>query len=377
MAKFCLDVTKANVSACPPGHMPLTPSALCVASLNPRPAQMEEVYDASGYMWDDDDKREELMEHGGAARFLVVREVCAEEGKGRPVGFVHFRFSLQGEAVGCLGGQPCLYIMDIQIEKQAQRKGLGRHLVRSLEMIARKQRMMHVMLPVTVADDGQNASLPAALIRPPPLPPPPLSRAPAKASPIFSTANTRGHVSVCDSEQANNKAPKHCDKQQSPLPTPIPNPSLFPRPSGAKAFFLEGMKGFALDDLSSVVSRDRQDAAKLRTPSLHPFIPSSPHPLISPSLINLDAPLLSSLPPFASDPPFASVLPTHALLLPAPSPLFPLVPSRQSTKTAPSLSSRSPSTPPSPMPRPAPKSSPPLPRTATSPPQTPQPRTTP
>jgi len=34
--------------------------------------------------------------------------------------------------------------------------------------------------------------------------------------------------------------------------------------TGAKAFFLEGMKGFELDDLSKVQSRDRQDPAKLR-----------------------------------------------------------------------------------------------------------------
>ena len=34
--------------------------------------------------------------------------------------------------------------------------------------------------------------------------------------------------------------------------------------TGAKAFFLEGMKGFELDDLSRVQSRDRQDPAKLR-----------------------------------------------------------------------------------------------------------------
>jgi GNAT superfamily N-acetyltransferase len=34
-----------------------------------------------------------------------------------------------------------MYIMDIQLEPFAQRKGLGRHLMRTLEMIARKQVM--------------------------------------------------------------------------------------------------------------------------------------------------------------------------------------------------------------------------------------------
>jgi hypothetical protein len=80
-----------------------------------------------------------------------------QEGKGKPVGFVHFRFTLQGEAVGVLGGEPALYIMDIQLVDAVKKKGLGKHLVRTLEMIARQQRMMHVMLPVTVADDGAKA----------------------------------------------------------------------------------------------------------------------------------------------------------------------------------------------------------------------------
>jgi hypothetical protein len=109
-----------------------------------------------------------------------------QEGKGKPVGFVHFRFTLQGEAVGVLGGEPALYIMDIQLVDAVKRKGLGKHLVRTLEMIARQQRMMHVMLPVTVADDN------------------------------------------------------------------------------AKAFFLNGLNGFVLDDLSQVVSRYGSNDARLR-----------------------------------------------------------------------------------------------------------------
>jgi hypothetical protein len=37
---------------------------------------------------------------------------------------------------------------------QVQRKGLGRHLMRTVEMIARKQGMMHLMIPVVVKDEG-------------------------------------------------------------------------------------------------------------------------------------------------------------------------------------------------------------------------------
>jgi len=37
---------------------------------------------------------------------------------------------------------------------QVQRKGLGRHLMRTVEMIARKQGMMHLMIPLVVKDEG-------------------------------------------------------------------------------------------------------------------------------------------------------------------------------------------------------------------------------
>jgi len=142
---------------------------------------MQQVYDDSGYAWCDADKKEELVEHGGAARFLVVRKDSFTQ----PVAFAHFRFTLQGEAVGVEGGAPACYVMDIQLEPEVQRQGLGRHLMRTLEMIARKQGMMHLMMPVVVKDEI------------------------------------------------------------------------------AKSFALAGLKDFALDDLSNVVSYDGQDAASL------------------------------------------------------------------------------------------------------------------
>jgi hypothetical protein len=60
---------------------------------------METLYDDSGYEWCDLDKEDELTEHGGAARFLIV----SDNTEGRKAGFVHFRFTLQGEAVGVPG----------------------------------------------------------------------------------------------------------------------------------------------------------------------------------------------------------------------------------------------------------------------------------
>lgn len=58
---------------------------------------MESVYDASGYGWDDGDKQRELTEPGG--RFLLVREntKSGENTPGKLVGFCHFRFTVQGD----------------------------------------------------------------------------------------------------------------------------------------------------------------------------------------------------------------------------------------------------------------------------------------
>ena len=59
---------------------------------------MESVYDASGYGWDDGDKQRELTEPGG--RFLLVREKTQETAQttpGKLVGFCHFRFTVQGD----------------------------------------------------------------------------------------------------------------------------------------------------------------------------------------------------------------------------------------------------------------------------------------
>lgn len=56
---------------------------------------MEDIYEESGYGWDDDDKQAELTEAG--ARYLLVRNVPTENnGVGELVGFVHFSFTLQG-----------------------------------------------------------------------------------------------------------------------------------------------------------------------------------------------------------------------------------------------------------------------------------------
>lgn len=114
---------------------------------------MEDKYDASGYGWDDEDKLRELTEKG--TRFLVAREMSKEEGRkvGAPVGFVHFRFTVQGEVIDQMAGDPSLHIYDIHVEEESQRKGLGKHLLLILELVARREKMKLLSLPVQLGDN--------------------------------------------------------------------------------------------------------------------------------------------------------------------------------------------------------------------------------
>ena len=87
---------------------------------------MKEVYDKD-YGWDDEDKMSELREN--ATRFLVVtQEFDDNEKLTKAVAFVNFRFTLQGECYDAMKGETCLFIYDIQVEPEYQRKGLGKHL---------------------------------------------------------------------------------------------------------------------------------------------------------------------------------------------------------------------------------------------------------
>lgn len=114
---------------------------------------MEDKYEKSGYGWDDEDKMSELTDK--EARFLVVREWPSEPGatKGEAIGFVHFRFTVQGEVIDTMAGEPCLYIYDMHIEDHSQRKGLGKHLLMLLELIARREKMKLLSLPVQIGDN--------------------------------------------------------------------------------------------------------------------------------------------------------------------------------------------------------------------------------
>ena len=59
-------------------------------------------------------------------------------------------------------GDPTLHIFDIHIEEHCQRKGLGKHLLVVLELIARREKMKYISIPVMLGDVATEAWLKAS-----------------------------------------------------------------------------------------------------------------------------------------------------------------------------------------------------------------------
>lgn len=108
---------------------------------------MEEKYDNAGYGWDDEDKDRELTEPG--ARFLVVYE----RGWENPIAFCHFRFTVQGEVIDTMDGETNLYIWDIHVSEDYQRKGIGSHLLTICQLIGKREKMKYVSIPIMNGDE--------------------------------------------------------------------------------------------------------------------------------------------------------------------------------------------------------------------------------
>ncbi|CAG0895189.1 unnamed protein product [Cyprideis torosa] len=89
---------------------------------------MEAIYKKSESGWTDSSKRDELDDE--RAWFLIVEE------EGRPVAFSHFRFDLDGEGEVCC---EVLYCYELQVAPCAQGIGLGKHMMRTLEIIGFKK----------------------------------------------------------------------------------------------------------------------------------------------------------------------------------------------------------------------------------------------
>jgi len=129
-------------------------------------ANMEDIYEESGYGWDDSEKKRELTENG--LRVLLIRDVSeqavvtaavAEGGGAAPaaakaampgklLAFAHFRFTVQGEVMDQMAGNTTLYVMDVQVLPEYQRKGLGKHLITLCELIARRENMSSISVPI-------------------------------------------------------------------------------------------------------------------------------------------------------------------------------------------------------------------------------------
>mmetsp|Transcript_5157 Transcript_5157/g.7861 ORF Transcript_5157/g.7861 Transcript_5157/m.7861 type:complete len:263 (+) Transcript_5157:59-847(+) len=106
---------------------------------------MKDHYETSGWGWNPVKKKREL----GAeeARILVAFDNANER---QPVAFAHFRFLREDDAL-------VLYVYELQVSQdKISRKGVGRHLMMIMELVARKYKMEWVML--TVLDCNKAAS---------------------------------------------------------------------------------------------------------------------------------------------------------------------------------------------------------------------------
>lgn len=95
---------------------------------------IQHMYEKSDWGWNEEGKRAELAHKD--ALYLVVKDI-----NGIPLGFTHFRFE---EELDC----PVIYCYELQIDAQVQRKGLGKHLMYILLLMAYNLKFSKVMLTV-------------------------------------------------------------------------------------------------------------------------------------------------------------------------------------------------------------------------------------
>lgn len=104
---------------------------------------MRDHYEKSENGWNRKQKEKEFRHE--TARILFVRQETQGSGDGatatEPIAFVHFRFELDDE-----GKHPALYCYEIQVKKEFQSRGLGKHLMHVLSEIGSRFKMYKVML---------------------------------------------------------------------------------------------------------------------------------------------------------------------------------------------------------------------------------------
>ncbi|KAG8200211.1 hypothetical protein JTE90_024990 [Oedothorax gibbosus] len=97
-------------------------------------ANMELLYENTDWGWKDDAKLNELTHKD--ARFLIVRDTNQ-----KIVGFSHFRFDVEQNL-------PILYCYELQIDDAYQRKGIGRHMMNILSLLAYEYKFVKIVLTV-------------------------------------------------------------------------------------------------------------------------------------------------------------------------------------------------------------------------------------
>lgn len=90
--------------------------------------------------WNGEVKRKELNED--AAWFLIAKEKETEV----PVAFSHFRFDMDHD-------DDVLYCYEIQLEECVRRKGLGKFMMKVLELMMIKNDLLKIMLTVFKHND--------------------------------------------------------------------------------------------------------------------------------------------------------------------------------------------------------------------------------
>jgi GNAT superfamily N-acetyltransferase len=89
-------------------------------------ANMQSLYEAApDWGWKDSKKRGELFDE--ESRFLIARDRTT----GAPVAAAVFRFLMEDDV-------DVLYVYELQLTAAVQRKGLGKHLMLLMEMMARR-----------------------------------------------------------------------------------------------------------------------------------------------------------------------------------------------------------------------------------------------
>jgi len=105
---------------------------------------MKDMYTQCNWGWNAKNKREEMFEDN--AWYMIARD-ASEDKNGHMLAFSHFRFDMDWD-------DEVLYVYEIQLKNEVRRRGLGKHMMRTLELLAFKADMRKIMLTVFKHNPG-------------------------------------------------------------------------------------------------------------------------------------------------------------------------------------------------------------------------------